>query len=80
VKKFNVALLGKWRWRLRTEEGGLWSQVLAYKYGVSSGFVVEGGRTTLGWWKDIFSKITIITSPSYQFSSGSKNLYSLKHY
>ncbi|GAU22483.1 hypothetical protein TSUD_296020 [Trifolium subterraneum] len=55
VKEFNVALLGKWCWRLRTERDGFWRQVLVRKYGESRGVIGEGGRKASGWWKDINS-------------------------
>lgn len=31
----NLALLGKWLWRLGNDSEGLWKQLLAGKYGVS---------------------------------------------
>ncbi|GAU49774.1 hypothetical protein TSUD_141640 [Trifolium subterraneum] len=55
VKEFNVALLGKWCWRLRTERDEFWRQVLVRKYGESRGVIGEGGRKASGWWKDINS-------------------------
>ncbi|GAU11113.1 hypothetical protein TSUD_197370 [Trifolium subterraneum] len=55
VKEFNVALLGKWCWRLRTERDGFWRQVLVRKYGESRGVIGEGGRKASGWWNDINS-------------------------
>ena len=33
IRKFNVALLGKWIWRLGTGEKGLWKEVLVSRYG-----------------------------------------------
>jgi len=33
LKRFNYALLGKWKWRLGKEERGLWSDILFSKYG-----------------------------------------------
>ena len=33
IRQFNLALLGKWIWRLKTETGGLWRDVLDSKYG-----------------------------------------------
>jgi len=33
LRKFNVALLGKWIWRLDSEERGLWKEVVESKYG-----------------------------------------------
>ena len=34
---FNQALLGKWLWRFGSKTNHLWSQVIATKYGESSG-------------------------------------------
>lgn len=36
IENFNIALLGKWRWRLLFEKGSLWVRVLASKYGRAS--------------------------------------------
>ena len=33
IKLFNVALLGKWIWRIGSSKGGLWKKVLESKYG-----------------------------------------------
>jgi len=33
LRRFNNALLGKWKWRLGKEEQGLWSDILFSKYG-----------------------------------------------
>lgn len=47
LESFNLALLGKWRWRILHEKESLWCQVLMAKYGdgISSKFSV--------WWKDL---------------------------
>jgi len=29
---FNVALLNKWKWRIRVEKKGLWKEIIEYKY------------------------------------------------
>jgi hypothetical protein len=39
VKEFNLALLGKWCWRLLQETESLWFKVLASKYGIRDGQV-----------------------------------------
>jgi len=33
IRNFNDTLLAKWKWRLGTEDNGLWKQVLELKYG-----------------------------------------------
>ncbi|PNY01891.1 DNA-directed RNA polymerase [Trifolium pratense] len=55
VKKFNVALLVKWCWQLKTERGGLWRQVLTHKYEEVRGEIDLGGKKASTWWKDIDS-------------------------
>jgi len=32
LDKFNIALLGKWKWRLGKEEPGLWKDIMLSKY------------------------------------------------
>lgn len=47
LESFNLALLGKWRWRLLHEKGSLWCKVLMAKYG-------DGlSRHYSVWWKDL---------------------------
>ena len=33
LERFNLALLGKWRWRLSCDHQSLWCRVLRAKYG-----------------------------------------------
>ena len=33
MRKFNIALLGKWRWELFHQNGQLWTRILNSKYG-----------------------------------------------
>lgn len=35
LKAFNLALVGKWKWRLFTKKNMLWVRILESKYGVS---------------------------------------------
>ena len=38
IREFNVALLGKWCWRLLEDNDSMWFRVLSARYGI------EGGR------------------------------------
>ena len=54
IRNFNLALLGKWIWRLGTDKGGLWKEILVSKYGGWRS-LREGGKVSRGslWWKDL---------------------------
>ncbi len=53
-KLFNLALLGKWIWRLGSVEVGLWKEVLLSKYGGWRSLGAEGtDRSCSLWWKDL---------------------------
>jgi len=43
LRVFNLALLGKWIWRLRSDKGGLWKEILDSKYG-GWRFLRKGGK------------------------------------
>lgn len=48
LKAFNLALLGKWEWRMCSEKNSLWYKVLVSRYGESNGrggIVRRGGKT-----------------------------------
>jgi hypothetical protein len=47
---FNVALLGKWWWRVRNEKESLWYLVLEKKYGSS---LNENHNSSSIWWRDL---------------------------
>jgi len=53
IREFNVALLGKWCWRLLLERDSLWFRVLSARYGVEGGHVLDGGSEVSYWWRDI---------------------------
>ncbi|MCI26780.1 putative non-LTR retroelement reverse transcriptase related protein, partial [Trifolium medium] len=53
LREFNIALLGKWCWRILVDRGGLWFSVLAARYGVERGSLREGGRSGSMWWREI---------------------------
>lgn len=53
LKSFTYALLGKWLWRLKTENNALWVNVLKEKYSVTGEVVLHGGRLSSGWWSEL---------------------------
>ncbi|GKV25593.1 hypothetical protein SLEP1_g35004 [Rubroshorea leprosula] len=57
LRKFNMALLGKWWGRLAKGEDGLWSKVISSKYGENGGHWLDWVRDRSGggslWWRDI---------------------------
>ena len=50
IREFNVALLGKWCWRLLEERDSLWFRVLSARYGTDEGRLRGGGREASEWW------------------------------
>jgi hypothetical protein len=55
LREFNMALLGKWCWRMLVDRGGLWFRVLAARYGVDRGRLREAGRRGSSLWREIAS-------------------------
>jgi hypothetical protein len=53
IKEFNLALLGKWCWRLLVEKESLWYRVLVARYGMRDGQVCAGGRDSSVWWRNV---------------------------
>ncbi|GAU10927.1 hypothetical protein TSUD_426970, partial [Trifolium subterraneum] len=53
LREFNLALLGKWCWRMLVDREGLWFRVLAARYGVEGGRLRDGGRGGSSWWREI---------------------------
>jgi hypothetical protein len=47
LREFNLALLGKWCWRMLVDQEGLWFRVLASRYGVEGGRIRGGDREAL---------------------------------
>ncbi|GAU50095.1 hypothetical protein TSUD_28830 [Trifolium subterraneum] len=53
LREFNLALLGKWCWRLLVDIEGLWFRVLAVRYGVERGRLCAGGMRGSSWWREV---------------------------
>ncbi|CAJ2658361.1 unnamed protein product [Trifolium pratense] len=53
LREFNLALLGKWCWRLLVDREGLWYRVLVARYGVEGGRLREGGQRGSVWWREL---------------------------
>jgi len=51
LREFNVALLGKWCWRMLIDREGLWYRVLKVRYGEEGGRLKEGGGDSSVWWR-----------------------------
>jgi len=49
IREFNVALLGKWCWRLLEDRDSLWFRVLSARYGTDGGRLRGGGRQDSEW-------------------------------
>ncbi|GAU48351.1 hypothetical protein TSUD_267760 [Trifolium subterraneum] len=53
VREFNLALLGKWCWRMLVDRDELWFRVLVARYGVERGRLPDEGRRGSTWWREI---------------------------
>jgi len=53
IREFNVALLGKWCWRMLVERDSLWFKVLLARYGLADGRLRDGRRLASTWWRDL---------------------------
>jgi len=54
IGKFNLALLGKWIWRLKSEERIFWKDILDSKYGGWRGLRSHGQSCKESiWWRDL---------------------------
>jgi hypothetical protein len=53
LKEFNLALIGKWCWRVLDERESFWYQVLSARYGEEQGrLCFVGGRGSV-WWQQL---------------------------
>ncbi|XP_024636402.1 uncharacterized protein [Medicago truncatula] len=53
LKEFNIALLGKWCWRMLVDRVGLRYQVLVVRYGEVDGRLEVGGWSVSLWWREV---------------------------
>jgi hypothetical protein len=58
LRVVNLALLGKWRWRILSEGQGIWRDILLARYGSLYPLPHLAGRPigfrgTSVWWRDI---------------------------
>ncbi|PNX84634.1 ribonuclease H [Trifolium pratense] len=53
LREFNLALLGKWCWRMLMDREGLWFRVLVARYGVERGRLRGGGLRGSAWWREL---------------------------
>ena len=51
-REFNIALLGKWCWRMLVDRGELWYKVLLTRYGEVNGRLELGDRSG-SWWREV---------------------------
>ena len=54
IHAFNATLVAKWKWGLRSEEGGVWREIIESRYGnwrdMKSSMT---DRKSSYWWKDL---------------------------
>ena len=53
IRNFNSALLAKWKWRIMSDEGGKWKDILQSKYGTEEGRRQVGLKYQSWWWRDL---------------------------
>ena len=53
IRKFNLAIMAKWRWRLVLEEEGRWKDLLVSKYGMVTKCLRTPVKTQSWWWRDL---------------------------
>jgi hypothetical protein len=57
---FNKSLLGKWKWRVLSEEDAVWADLLNFRYGhlpsnLLAGITLSNDVKSSLWWRDIIS-------------------------
>jgi len=53
IRKFNYALLAKWRWRLVSDEKGKWKDLMISKYGMDLDYPQTPVKMQTWWWRDL---------------------------
>jgi len=53
IRKFNYALLAKWKWRTISGHEGRWNEVLNSKYGLDASFGHVPVKLQSWWWRDL---------------------------
>ena len=53
MREFNIALLGKWCWRLQVDRGGFWYRALMARYDEEAERLEIGGQSDSSWWREI---------------------------
>ena len=53
IRKFNLALMGKWIWRVKSDKRSLWKDILDSKYGGWRGLRSQENCKESLWWMDI---------------------------
>ena len=55
IRKFNYALMAKWKWRYISNEKGRWKEVLDSKYGLKLDNGLVPVKYQSWWWRDLTS-------------------------
>jgi len=53
IRKFNYALLAKWKWRSISDDKGRWKEILDSKYGLNPRCPHISVKYQSWWWRDI---------------------------
>jgi len=53
IRKFNFALLAKWRWRYISDEKGRWKEMLDTKYRLELEYLQIPVKLQSWWWRDL---------------------------
>lgn len=53
IRKFNYAMLAKWKWRIMSEKEGKWKDLLVSKYGTEADNFNVHDKHQSWWWRDL---------------------------